>query len=144
MKLAQKMKNIQLFNQPINISNKELYWHRNCLVLYFALEDLLKNKAKPKLMKNTINKILKKKMFDKEYILNDNVLLSSIIILIVKPQPEQYLEFNLNLIETKNPSYNYENVLNNSIFTKLHKNDEKSYYITYNQNNYFLNEPSNK
>ena len=29
------IKNLQIFNQPIDISNKELYWQRNCYVLYF-------------------------------------------------------------------------------------------------------------
>ena len=138
------MKNLQLFNQPINISNKELYWQRNCYVLYFALKDILKNKKKLILMKKTINRIFEKKMFDKEYILNDNVLLSSILILIVNPQSEKYLEFNLNLIETKDPSYNYENEINNHNFHKLDKKDKQSYYITYNNNDYILNEPSTK
>ena len=41
--------------------------------------------------------------------IGDNVLLSNIMILIVIPQPKKILEFNLNLIETKDPSYNYEN-----------------------------------
>ena len=142
--IDQKLENLQLFNQPINILNKELYWQRNCHVLYFALKDLLKNKTKLKLMKNTINTILNKRIFDKQYILNDNVLLSNIIILIVKPQIEQYLEFNLNLIETKDPSYNYEKELNNPIFTKLDENHNQSYYMTYNKKKFFLNDPSTK
>ena len=142
--IEKKMKNLQLFNQPINITNKEFYWQRNCHALYFALKVILKNKTKLKLMKKTINTVLDKKIFDKEYILNDNVLLSSILILIVKPQPEKYLEFNLNLIETKDSSYNFINELNNSIFSKLDKKDKQSYYITYNNNDYFLNEPSTK
>ena len=142
--IENKMKNLQLFNQPINISNKELYWQRNCYVLYFALKDILKNKKKLILMKKTINRIFEKKIFDKEYILNDNVLLSSILILIVNPQSEKYLEFNLNLIETKDPSYNYENEINNHNFHKLDKKDKQSYYITYKNNDYILNEPSTK
>jgi len=138
------IKHLQLFNQPILISNKELYWQRNCHILYFALKDILKNKNKLKLMKEAINIILEKKIFDKEYITCDNVLLSNIMILIVIPQPKKILEFNLNLIETKDPSYNYKNELNDPIFTKLDKKDKKSYYLTYNNKDYFLNEPSTK
>ena len=143
-KIEEIIKHLQLFNQPISISNKELYWQRNCHILYFALKDILKNKKKLKLMKEAINIILGKKIFDKEYITSDNVLLSNIMILIVIPQPKKILEFNLNLIETKDPSYNYENELNDPIFAKLDKKDKKSYYITYEDKDYFLNEPSTK
>ena len=140
-KINDKVKNLQLFNQPINISNKELYWQRNCHVLYFALEDILKDKNKLNLMKETIKIIIKKKIFEKEYIIKDNTLLTSIIMLIVIPQPKEYLEFNLNLIETKDPSYNYENEINNYNFTKI---DIESYVIKHDNKNYLLNEPSTK
>ena len=67
------IKHLQLFNQPIDITNTESYWQRNCHVLYYALKKILKNKSTLKLMKETINLILKKKILDKEYIINNNI-----------------------------------------------------------------------
>ena len=143
-KINDKAKNLQLFNQPINISNKELYWQRNCHVLYYALKEITKNKKKLKLMKETIKIINEKNIFEKEYIINDNVLLTSIMILIAIPQPKEYLEFNLNLIESKDPSYNYENQMNDFKFCKIAGEGTISYYIRYDNKNYFLNDPSTK
>ena len=60
-------------------------------------------------MKETINLILKKKFLDKEYIINNNILLTNIIMLIAIRQINENLEYNLNLIETKDPNYNYKN-----------------------------------
>ena len=141
------IKHLQLFNQPIDITNTESYWQRNCHILYYALKKILKNKSKLKLMKETINMILKKKILDKEYVINNNILLTNIIMLIVIPQTNENLEYNLNLIETKDPNYNYNNEINNqknpnfNIFKKGKKN---SYYITQDEKIYVLNEPSKK
>ena len=81
-------------------------------------------------MKETIKILFERKIFDEEYIINDNVLLTNILILIAIPQPKNFLEFNLNLIETKDKSYKYEDDLENYHFIPLRKDDNKSYYIT--------------
>ena len=138
--INEKIKHLQLFNQPINISNNELYWYRNCFILFFALKKIITDNNKLKLMKETIKIILNNKIFDKKYILNDHVLLTTIIILIAVPQPKNYLQYNLNLIETKDPDYNYENEINNNNLIKF----ENQYYLTHNNKRYFLNEPSKK
>ena len=141
-KVDKKIKHIQLFNQPINFSNDELYWQRNCNVLYFALKKILQNKIQFQLLQQTINKILDKKIFDKDYIIKDNILLTNIMILLAIPQPNDYIEYNLNLIETKDPNYNYIEEIKMLNLTKLQ--DKNSYYLSHKNQGYFLNEPSSK
>ena len=92
-------------------------------------------------MKETINIILDKNILNKEYIINNNVLLTSTIILIVIPQSNEYLKYNLNLIETKDPTYKYEKEITKHCFTNFEKENEKSYYFTHNKKKYFINDP---
>ena len=66
--IDEKISKMQLFNQPIDISNIELYWQRNCNVLFLGLKTILENYNKLKLMKESIKMILDKKILDKEYI----------------------------------------------------------------------------
>ena len=70
------LKNLQLFNQPIDLSNEELYWYKNTFVVYFSLKEILKNENKIKLMKESIKYILDKNLLYKDYILKSNVLLT--------------------------------------------------------------------
>ena len=48
--IEETLKNIQMFNQPIKFDNKELYWHRNCFIIYSSLQKIksLKNSEKRK------------------------------------------------------------------------------------------------
>ena len=142
--IEEKIINLQLFNQPIIITNNELYWQRNCYILYYALKNILKNKNNIKIMKESLKILFERKIFDKEFIINNNVLLTNILILLAIPQPKNFLEFNLNLIETEDKSYKYEKDLENYHFIPLRKNDNKSYYMTYNNLDHILSEPSTK
>ena len=120
-KIKKKFKKIQTFNQPIKFDNKELYWHRNCFVVYYSLkkiieEELVKEGEKNRfemfdMMKQCINKIINRGLFQKDYILNNKELLTSLISLIALPQNNEYCDFNLNLIESKNPEKNIDNKL---------------------------------
>ena len=38
-----KLKTIQIFNQPIEFTNEELYWYRNRIIIYFSLKKILSN-----------------------------------------------------------------------------------------------------
>ena len=136
------LKNLQLFNQPIDLSNDELYWYRNTFVVYFSLKKILKDENKIKLMKESIKTILDKKLLDKDYILESNVLLTSILILIAIPQSSQNFQFNINLIESKDPNYDYkkEPKFQNLIINT--QNNKIGYFFEYNSNDYFLKEPS--
>lgn len=101
-----KLKTTQIFNQPIDFNNEELYWYRNRIIIYFSLKKIFSkdNMAKFLLMKNCIIKIFKRKLLDinNTYILKDKELLTSLIIFIAIPQDDLYCDFNLNLIESKN------------------------------------------
>lgn len=55
-------------------------------------------------MQNCINNITKRQLFQKDYILNNKILLTCLISLIALPQIDNYCNFNLNLIETKDPN----------------------------------------
>ena len=136
------LKTLQLFNQPINLSNEELYWYRNTFVVYFSLKDILKKINKLELMKECIKNILDKDLFNKKYILENKELLTSIITLIAIPQSSKNFQFNINLIESKDPNYDYKK---ESEFKKLIKCTQKGisgYFFNYNYKDYFLNEPS--
>ena len=91
--IDEKISKIQLFNQPIDISNTELYWQRNCNVLLLGLKKTLKKYNRLKLMKESIEIILDKNILDKEYIINDNILLTIVITFIVIPQRITYLKY---------------------------------------------------
>ena len=141
------IKNLQFFNQPIRPENNELYWQRNCYVIYYALTKILDEVEILRLMQDNIKLILNKGIFDKEYIMKDFILLTNIIILIVHPQPEEYLKFNLNLIETKAPNYCYKNEIKNYYKSEIKNEEEKkkkenAYLLKFNNNLYALNDPS--
>ena len=107
---------IPIFNQPIKFDNKELYWFRNSFIINSSLQKIKDAKSEEKrnetfkLMQKSINNILKRKLFQKDYILNNKILITSLISLISIPQKDEYCEFNLNLIESKDP----ENQKNNN------------------------------
>ena len=142
------MESLQLFNQPINLMNEELFWQRNCYVVYYALKNILNDESKIsklQLMKEAINLIQSKGLFEEKYIIKNKNLFSSIILLIAIPQPIDYLEYNLNLIETKKKSYNYQNELNKHNFIEIQKKDNTlSHYIIYNNEEYYIKKPSTK
>ena len=124
----------QLFNQAIDPSNNELYWYRNCFVLYYSLDNIIDDKKKIGLMKENINSIMKREIFKKDYILNDIELLTSIIILIALPQANYIIEYNLNLIETKDPKYNIDEELKKNQINRYPNFPNKGYYIDENNN----------
>ena len=107
--IEQTLKNTQLFNQPITFDNQELYWHRNMFIIYTSLKNINDMKPEKKrtdtlqLMKNCIKKVSNRNLFKKKYILNDKKLLTSLISLIALPLKDDYCDFNLNLIESKDP-----------------------------------------
>ena len=144
-KVKKKIEKIQLFNQAIDLDNKELYWYRNIFVVYYALDTIFDLEEKEilksiKLMQGNINLVLNGDYLSKEYILNNNELLTSIIILIALPQSESMTQFNLNLIESADPQYNYLDELNKN---KMQKYSTNSRDNSYNFDNFILQNPSN-
>lgn len=116
--IINNFKNLQIFNQPINFNNIELYWYRNKKLLYISIKNIFEGEKifkSFKLMKHAINEIKNRNLFEKEYILNNKILLTTLIILIVLPQDKSYTDFNLNLIETLSPDYNINNEINNKL-----------------------------
>ena len=155
-KVTTKIKKLNLFNQPIDIINPELYWYRNSYIVYFALNNLIEKKEKdeqkekeknennimkPKdenkleyklnMMKECIKKILDKKLFSKDYIIKNKELLSSIMILLSIPQNTDIVEYNLNLLESADKNYDYNKELKTY---NIYKNKNENYYI-YNYKN---------
>ena len=143
-KVKNNLENIQLFNQPIDISNKELYWYRNIFILYYSLNEIFSLKDKDKLIdlvKENIKIMNDKDIFNKNYILNNAELLTSIMIIIALPQPKHITEFNVNLILSADPNYNYLDEINKNKIQKYTPNSEEnncSYYF----DNYILKNPS--
>ena len=93
-------------------------------------------------MKESIKIILDKKLLYKDYFLEGNVLLTSILILIAIPQSYQNFQFNINLIESKDPNYDYKNEQKFQNLTKYPENNINDYIFKYNSKKYFLEEPS--
>ena len=161
-KVTTKIKKLNLFNQPIDISNPELYWYRNSYIVYFSLYKLIDKKEKDEqkeknennitkqkdenklesklnMMKECIKKILDKKLFNKDYIIKSKELLSSIMILISIPQNTDIVEYNLNLVESADKNYDYNKELKTY---NIYKNKNENYYIyNYNKINKKLYEP---
>ena len=87
------------------------------------------------MMKQCISKIIKRGLFHKDYILNNKELLTSLISLIAIPQKDEYCDFNLNLIESKDPSISIDQKIDeyklalfeNNIY--YYKNNEGLYDI---------------
>ena len=124
------LKNIQLFNQPISFNNKELYWHRNLFIVYTSLKkikDIKSEKEKIdtlKLMQNAINNVFQRKLFQKKYTLNDKILLTILVSLIALPLKEEYCDYNLNLIESKDPDKKQDKSLNLNVSNDYEKIEE--------------------
>ena len=95
-----KLKNI-IFNQPITFSNKELYFFRNRIIILFDIKRGMEfeNDDTIKDMKYCINEVLKRDLFKKNNIINNEMFLTLIIILIVVPQIQILTDYNLNLID---------------------------------------------
>lgn len=136
------MESIKLFNQPINLSNNELYWYRNTFVIYYALNEILKNKNKIKLMKKSIKEITDRNVFEEDYIIQNKELLFCILMLLVKPPTLELLQYNLNLIQTKDPKYNYKDELNKYNFKKYPDPNIKSYVLILNNKLHILEDPN--
>ena len=122
--------NYLLFNQPISFNNKELYWHRNLFIVYTSLKkikDIKSEKEKTdtlKLMQNAINNVFQRKLFQKKYILNDKILLTILVSLIALPLKEEYCDYNLNLIESKDPDKKQDKSLNLNVSNDYEKIEE--------------------
>jgi len=56
-----------------------------------------------KKMQYCINNIINRKLFEKDYILNNKILLTCLLSLIAFPLEDRYCDFNLNLIKSKDP-----------------------------------------
>ena len=54
--IKNELENLQLFNQAIDFENEELYWYRNKLIVYFALDKIL-NEDENKYKNNNNNNI---------------------------------------------------------------------------------------
>ena len=143
--IKEVVEKIQLFNQPIEMSNPELYWYRNCFIVYFALDIIMNyeekycNNIRIQLMQESILEILNRNILEDDSIINDILLLNALMIIIAIPQPFHLLEFNLNLIETKSQKYKFEEEIKNNNLSKV-KND--TYLIEINDEIKSLNEAS--
>ena len=126
------LKNTQLFNQPITFDNQELYWYRNLFIIYSSLKKINDKKEEMErietfqLMKNCIQKVLDRKLFDKKYITNNKILLTSLISLIALPLTDEYCDFNLNLIESKDPGIVKDESINLEFSCKSEKIEKKA------------------
>ena len=99
--LEEIKENLSTFNQPIEFSNKELYFYMNKVTL--ALE-ILKKKEKNKLqsiknIQTSIKLVLDRKLFDNSDIINNERKFSKLMIIILRGQEEEITEYNLNLIK---------------------------------------------
>lgn len=143
--VKEELEKFQLFNQPIDFENRELYWYRNKLIIYFALDRIIivdennsknnnnktinnkENYERFKLMQMSIKEIMDRKILENDSIINDKILLTSLMMIIAIPLPQNLLEFNLNLIESKihNLKHNEGNLLSSDIEQKIQtvKND---------------------
>ena len=144
-KIKKRFTNIPTFNQPITFDNKELYWHRNSFVIYFTLKKIIEEEIDNEeekyrvelfdMMKQCIQKIIKRGFFEKNYILYNKKIITSLIALIALPQNYEYCDFNLNLIESKNPEINIKaklaqhniTLFKNNIYH--YKNKNNLYYV---------------
>lgn len=146
--VKQELENVQIFNQPIDFENEELYWYRNRLILYFALDKIIKedeknniinnnqnnnniinnntnnNKYKRfELMQKNIKEIIKRNLLKDDSIIGDKTLLTTLMIIIAIPLPLDLLEFNLNLIYTKSKNYKFEDELAKHNLTSTNEDD---------------------
>lgn len=133
-KIVKILNKIQKFNQPITFDNQELYWFRNKVVIYFSLRGISKSKIKNEkfiLMTESIEEIFKRKLFEKDYVLKDKKILTSLLSLIALPQDKYYLNFDLNLIETLDKNYNYEREFSDNNFKRnINSKNEVEYNYT--------------
>ena len=148
IKVKKELDNIQLFNQPIDFTNQELYWYNNNLVIYFGLDRIFDSKEQIQkklleLMIENVKIIIDRNIFKKEYILNNIELLTTLLIIIIFPQLKNITEFNLNLLESADPKYNYLDELNKNKIKTFQLNDkDKCYYFEIKDNVKILENPS--
>ena len=136
---------LQIFNQPINFDNRELYWYRNLVNVYLDLNSILKKEENIKILKDlkeNIKMILDLEILKKKYVLNNKELLTSILILIHSIETPIYLKFNLNLIKTKDPDYKYEEDLEKNNCEPAKVFNIVTYNVFLNGKIYSFNEPS--
>ena len=93
-----KSYNLGRFNQRIEFDNRELYWFRNKSIIIYALLGMDFESFKQ--MIYCIEKIIEKKLFENSIILNNDKLISLIIILLYSPLEKDYCDYNINLIES--------------------------------------------
>ena len=133
-KINKNFENSTIFNQPVDFSNKELYWYRNTFVIYSSLKMIFDEKENMdkliNLMKSNIDIIIKRNIFKKDFILNNKELLTSVIALIALPQPTYIIEYNLNLIESADEKYNFdEEIKKNDIFSYSDNTKDNIFYF---------------
>ena len=94
-------------------------------------------------MKNNIEIIIKRNIFNKDFILNNKELLNNVITFIAFPQPKNITEYNLNLIESADKEYNFdEEIKKNNIFKYSNNIMDNIFY--YYKNKYDENNVNNK
>ena len=97
--------NIITFNQPIDFNNKELYFYISKVIICMGLIKEKKNKYEYiKNIQYAIKIVLENKLFDDERILNDENKYNKLLIIILRAQPYEFIQYNLNLLLEKNYS----------------------------------------
>ena len=108
---------ISTFNQPIEFTNKELYFYMNKASLIF---EILKNKDKERIeiiknIQNSIKIALERKLFDNDNIINNESKFDRLMIIILNGQEEGIVKYNFNLLN----EINYSNEKKKELLSKI-------------------------
>ena len=113
------------FNQPIEFTNKELYFYMNKASIIF---EILKKKEKKQIktiknIQNSIKLVLERKLLDNENIINNESKFTRLMIIILRGQEEEIAKYNINLLNENNYSLEEKKELiskiDNSSFLKI-------------------------
>ena len=98
--LEEIKENLSTFNQPIEFSNKELYFYMNKATLTL---EILKKKEKQKIksiinMQKAIKLSLERKLFENIDIIDNESKFSKLMLILLRGQDEEITIYNLNLL----------------------------------------------
>ena len=116
--------NLSTFNQPIDFTNKELYFyiHKATIIIEILKQKEKKNLQKLKNIQTSIKLAFEKKLFENDNIINDEIKFSRLMIMILRGQEEEIVKYNLNLLNeiiyTEEEKKALISNINNSLFFK--------------------------
>ena len=128
LKEINEFKNNSFFNQPINISNKELYYYKNKIILHYDIlnNDYYKYYEKFKIKQKLIKQILDKNILENNIIINNEDKFNLLIYLIIYPEDDNINEYLLNLlISNKCNDNDIKDIINKTNFKLIISNGNK-------------------